>query len=59
MTRLYLDVASHRYYALYGGTLVSFVGRTGVRRVISYKATHEACINAGLQLIGTNFKEMY
>lgn len=59
MTSLYLDTVSHRYYVLYGGTLVSLVGRTGVRRVISYKATHEACINAGLQLIGTNFKETY
>lgn len=59
MTRLYLDAANRRYYVLYGGTLVSLVGRTGVRRVISYKATHEACINIGLQLIGTNFKEMY
>lgn len=59
MTRLYLDAANHRYYALYGSTLVSFVGRTGVRRVISYKATHEACINAGLHLVGTNFKETY
>ncbi|QZQ75051.1 hypothetical protein GRNsp03_330 [Salmonella phage GRNsp03] len=55
MTRLYKDDSSGAYYTLCGRTLILLNGATG-RRLISYLATHRACIHSGLQLVGNNFK---